>query len=155
MTELAEWKCGTPDALQALARALGTLHPRGVCIGLLGDLGAGKTTFTQGLGQGLGIGAEITSPTFALMVEYEAGCPLLHVDAYRLSPGESAGIGLEEALEDWPGVAVVEWADLVAEDLPIDCLFIRLTIEPDTRRVEAWTTSERLKPVLRRWRGEA
>ncbi len=152
MIERAEWKCGSPAALRELAQALATLDPRGVCIGLLGDLGAGKTTFAQGLGRGLGITREITSPTFALMVEYDAACPLLHVDAYRLGPGESAGIGLEEALETWDGVAVVEWADLVVDDLPGDCLFVRLTIGREARHVQAWTNSERLKPIVRRWR---
>jgi len=155
MAELAQWECPTPSALQELGSALGALDLRGVCIGLLGDLGAGKTTFTQGLGHGLGVDAEITSPTFALMVEYDGRCPLLHVDAYRLSPGESAGIGLEEALENWPGVAVVEWAELVSGDLPIDCLFIKITIEPGARRVQAWTTAEALKPLLQDWRAAA
>ena len=85
MNQLVEWHCPSPESVQALGRALGEVCPFVVCVAL-GDLGAGKTTFTQGLGSGLGIHEDITSPTFALMVEYEADCSLLHVDAYRLAP---------------------------------------------------------------------
>ncbi|HCH65660.1 MAG: tRNA (adenosine(37)-N6)-threonylcarbamoyltransferase complex ATPase subunit type 1 TsaE [Deltaproteobacteria bacterium] len=155
MAHLAEWQCSRPESLQALGEALGRLAPAGVCVGLLGDLGAGKTTFTQGVGIGLGVAAEITSPTFALMVEYEAACPLVHVDAYRLRPGEAEGIGLEETLEDWSGLAIVEWADLVAEALPAACVFVQITIVPTGRLVKAWATTDRMISVLERWEERA
>ena len=152
MNQLVEWHCPSPESVQALGRALGELRPSGVCIALLGDLGAGKTTFTQGIGSGLGIHEDITSPTFALMVEYEADCPLQHVDAYRLSPGESESIGLEESLETWTGLSVVEWAALVPDALPAQCLFVQLTIVPDGRRVQAWASTSAMVALLNQWR---
>ena len=152
MSDGYEWWCESPDDLQRLGHALGALQPMGVCIALLGDLGAGKTTFTQGLGLALGVSEEVTSPTFALMVEYDAPCPLVHVDAYRLAPGESEGIGLEETLEAWPGVAVVEWADLVLSDLPESCIFVRISIHDEGRLVEAWSAVGALDSWLRRWK---
>ncbi len=142
------------EALQDLGRSLGRLQPEGLCLGLVGDLGAGKTTFTQGLGEGLGVQSDITSPTFGLMVEHEADCPLLHVDAYRLAPGEAEGIGLEETLEDWPGLSVVEWADLVMDELPVHTMFLRIRIVPGGRTVEVEGSSGRWEPILQRWWSE-
>ena len=149
------WTAHSPDAehLRALGHALGALRPAGTCVALLGDLGAGKTTLTQGLGEGLGVANDVTSPTFGLMVEHEAPCPLLHVDAYRLGPGEAAGIGLEESLETWSGVAVVEWADLVVEQLPERCVFVRLSHADEGRTVQAWASTPALHPLLARWHG--
>ena len=152
MNQLVEWHCPSPESVRALGRALGEVRPLGACVALLGDLGAGKTTFTQGLGSGLGIQEDITSPTFALMVEYEARCSLLHVDAYRLAPGESESIGLEEALEAWEGISVVEWAALVPDALPAECLFVQITIVPDGRQVQAWASTSTMMALLNQWR---
>lgn len=149
------WEVVAPDpaALQSLGEALGRVEPSGACVALLGDLGAGKTTLTQGIGRGLGIESGVLSPTFGLMAEHPAACPLLHVDAYRLRPGEADGIGLEEVLERWPGVAVVEWADLVVEHLPAEVVFVRLELHASGRRMQVWSTAG-AAPVVAAWRAE-
>ncbi len=113
-----------PTASAAESRALGQrlahhLQPP-IVIALHGDLGAGKTTFTQGIAAGLGIQQRVTSPTFTLVNEYtlENGWRLVHIDSYRLDRGEAEGIGLEEILDDERAIVVIEWAERVAELLP-------------------------------------
>jgi tRNA threonylcarbamoyladenosine biosynthesis protein TsaE len=147
------WTVQSPDAqhLQMLGQALGHLKPTRICVALLGDLGAGKTTLSQGLGQGLDLSSSVTSPTFGLMMEHEGPCPMLHVDAYRLEPGEAEGIGLEEALDAWPGLAVVEWADLVVSSLPEDVIFVRLSHRSLGREVQVWGVSESALSWVVRW----
>lgn len=123
----------------------------GALIGLVGELGAGKTTFAQGLARGLGVHARITSPTFTLINEYTSTSQdlrLFHVDSYRLAgdseslAGEMYGLGMEEILDSveeetspaWthtPGpaairhVVVIEWADRLSDLLPADRLMVR------------------------------
>ena len=78
---------------------------------LYGDLGAGKTAFVRGLARGLGAPADdVTSPTFTLMQEYRGRLTLVHVDLYRLSPEEVAGLGVDEST-DAPAVIAIEWAE--------------------------------------------
>jgi tRNA threonylcarbamoyladenosine biosynthesis protein TsaE len=108
---------------EAETRALGQslaaeLAPDGVLL-LSGDLGAGKTVLTQGLAEGLGIDPrEVQSPTFTLIREHEGpGGRLIHVDLYRLDPGETAALGIEELLAG-PGVKVVEWAERLPFEVP-------------------------------------
>ncbi|MBE9208338.1 tRNA (adenosine(37)-N6)-threonylcarbamoyltransferase complex ATPase subunit type 1 TsaE [Nostoc sp. LEGE 06077] len=98
-----------------LGRKLGqTLTPGSVLL-LEGDLGAGKTTLVQGIGQGLGITESIVSPTFTLINEYNQGrIPLYHLDLYRLEAQEVAALNLEsywEAMEVEPGIVAIEWAE--------------------------------------------
>ena len=97
----------------------------GEVIGLIGDLGAGKTVFTRGLATGLGIKDNINSPTFVVMKVYdirnsEFGIRnLIHVDAYRLGSEKNLkNIGLEEYLNRNDCVIIVEWADRVKKKLP-------------------------------------
>jgi tRNA threonylcarbamoyladenosine biosynthesis protein TsaE len=108
------WPCRTRN--EAETRALGRelaaeLAPDGVLL-LSGDLGAGKTVLTQGLAEGLGIDPrEVQSPTFTLIRKHDGpGGRLIHVDLYRLDPGETGALGIEELLAG-PGVKVVEWAE--------------------------------------------
>jgi len=108
-----------PDATRALGRALAERLRPGEMLALSGDLGAGKTTLTQGLADGLGIPGDVLSPTFALMSEYRQGrIPLLHVDAYRLtSAADAEHLGLDEYLDNgW--ALVVEWPENIAGALP-------------------------------------
>jgi tRNA threonylcarbamoyladenosine biosynthesis protein TsaE len=85
---------------------------------LEGTLGAGKTTFAQGVAQGLGVDAEVTSPTFALVHEYEGRLPLFHMDLYRLSGEEEF-----ELIGGWEylrrgGVCLIEWAERLGDAVP-------------------------------------
>ncbi|WP_312179831.1 tRNA (adenosine(37)-N6)-threonylcarbamoyltransferase complex ATPase subunit type 1 TsaE, partial [Arthrobacter sp.] len=104
---------------QELARRLGEVLRPGDLLLLAGELGAGKTTFTQGLGEGLGVRAGIISPTFVLVRIHPAlgtGPDLVHVDAYRLgSPGEIDDIDLENTMDT--SVTVVEWGKGMVEHL--------------------------------------
>lgn len=106
-----------PDAAatQQLGVVLGRTLSAGTVLLLQGDLGSGKTTLTQGIGQGLGITDAIASPTFTLVNEYiEGRIPLYHIDLYRLSSEEATGLYLEtywEGLEYDPGIVVIEWAE--------------------------------------------
>jgi tRNA threonylcarbamoyladenosine biosynthesis protein TsaE len=100
------------DETARLGRTLGEILRPGEVLLLVGDLGTGKTTFVQGLAQGMGIGARPRSPTFVMVNIYEGGTyPLVHADLYRCSSfGEVAGLGLEELFEA-PSVGVVEWGE--------------------------------------------
>lgn len=103
-------------ATAALAGALAELAVAGDVVVLAGEMGAGKTTFAQGFGAGLGVDEPITSPTFALLHRYHGGrLAMYHADVYRLDTlGELADLGLGE-LDD--GVLLVEWGDVVARAL--------------------------------------
>ena len=105
-------------------------------IELVGDVGAGKTTFTKGLARGLEITEEITSPTFTISKVYEnsRGLKLVHYDFYRL---ENPGIMVEdlfENLHDPQTVTVIEWADTVNEILPANHLRLEILINDDGSR---------------------
>jgi tRNA threonylcarbamoyladenosine biosynthesis protein TsaE len=136
---------------QALGLALGRLLWPGAIVCLEGDLGAGKTCLTQGLGQGLGIDEPIISPTFTLIREYRGRLPLFHVDCYRLSdPADAWALGLDDYLYG-DGVTVVEWADRVQALIPADRLWIRLEyLDGDARRVTLTAGGERYQACLDR-----
>lgn len=102
-------------------------------ITLTGDLGAGKTTFTKGLAQGLNINDRVISPTFNILKCYfKADIPLYHIDAYRLEDND-ADIGLLEFI-DGDGIAVIEWPTFISELIPISFLEINITILDLNRR---------------------
>lgn len=114
------------DETRAMGAALSELARAGDVVLLSGDLGAGKTTFTQGFGRGLGVDERITSPTFTLAREYRGRLMLHHLDVYRLEQlVEVLDLGLPELL-DSGGVVVVEWGDSIRPALPADFLEIRL-----------------------------
>lgn len=102
------------QATQQLGRVLGQSLPAGSVVLLWGELGAGKTTLVQGMGEGLGIQEPIVSPTFTLINEYTEGrLPLYHLDLYRLQASEIERIYPEiywEGVEVPPGITVIEWA---------------------------------------------
>lgn len=97
---------------------------------LYGDLGVGKTVFTQGFAEGLGITEPVSSPTFTIVQEYEEGrVPFYHFDVYRIAdPEEMYEIGFDEYMEG-EGVCFIEWANLIDELLPEER--IEITIEKD------------------------
>ena len=126
------------DETQALGHKLASRLAPGDVIAYFGDLGAGKTAFTRGLAQGLGITDPVTSPTYTIVNEYLSGrIPLFHFDMYRLSSSDELfDIGWEDYLSRG-GVCAVEWSENV-EDALQDA--IRVTIEkdadePDTRHI--------------------
>ena len=114
----------------AYGKALGEKAAPGEIYTLVGNLGVGKTVFTQGFAEGLGITESVNSPTFTILQSYEEGrLPLYHFDVYRIGDAsEMDEIGYEDCFYG-DGVCLIEWADLVAEILPKDC--IRITIEKD------------------------
>lgn len=99
----------------------------GQVIALTGDLGAGKTTLTKAIAEGLGIREMITSPTFTIVKEYRSGrLPLFHFDVYRIGDiDEMYELGYEEYFFG-EGVCVIEWADLIDELIPEDALRISI-----------------------------
>jgi tRNA threonylcarbamoyladenosine biosynthesis protein TsaE len=134
-----EVTCSSPSATQSVAAALAPFLAPGDVVLLDGDLGAGKTTFTQGLARALGVTASVTSPTFTLVRSYatRAGFDLLHVDVYRIDRlSEVVDLALSEYLDDG-AVAVVEWGRKAAAALPAGHLQIRfdLTENDDHRRL--------------------
>lgn len=103
------------DKTQLLANKLASALKKGDVLTLDGDLGAGKTTFVQGLGRGLGIKGNINSPTFNILKCYFNGkLPLYHIDSYRLEDHVNTDIGLEEVIEG-DGIAVIEWPKFIQE----------------------------------------
>ncbi|MEL7158633.1 MAG: tRNA (adenosine(37)-N6)-threonylcarbamoyltransferase complex ATPase subunit type 1 TsaE, partial [Actinomycetota bacterium] len=108
-----------PATTRALAGAMATVLDDGDLLVLTGDLGAGKTCFTQGLGAGLGIEDRITSPTFTLVSEYRGRLDLHHLDVYRLDgPADTLDLDLHELAED--GVTVIEWGERIDAALGVD-----------------------------------
>ncbi|WP_250121457.1 tRNA (adenosine(37)-N6)-threonylcarbamoyltransferase complex ATPase subunit type 1 TsaE [Chroococcidiopsis sp. CCMEE 29] len=102
------------EATRSLGMSLGQSLPAGSVILLEGDLGSGKTTLVQGIGEGLGITEPIVSPTFTLINEYKGRLPLYHLDLYRLQPEEIAALHLEtywEGVEFELGIMAIEWAE--------------------------------------------
>lgn len=124
----------------------------GDVIELIGDVGAGKTTFTKGLAAGLGINEDVQSPTFTISRLYDAkaGLKLAHYDFYRLQDAGIMADELSDAINDQAAVVVVEWGDAVADVLPKD----RITIQ-----IQAISEEERQLTVssprsLNAWRQE-
>lgn len=107
-----------PEATEALGEKLGREARAGQIYCLSGDLGVGKTVFTKGFAKGLGITEHVTSPTFAIVNEYEGRLPLYHFDVYRIGDIEEMDeVGFEEYVMG-DGVSLIEWANLIEEILP-------------------------------------
>ena len=119
------------EATRQLAAAIGGLLGAGDVLVLAGDLGAGKTTFTQGLATELGVTAPVTSPTFVLVHEYAGRIPIVHIDVYRLEHlQEVHDLGFDE-LVGGDAVAVVEWGDILGPLLPPDRLHLTFEYASD------------------------
>jgi tRNA threonylcarbamoyladenosine biosynthesis protein TsaE len=153
----------SPEDTCALAAALSQLVEAGDVVVLVGEMGAGKTTFAKGFAAGLGVTEPVTSPTFTLVRHYQGRLPLHHVDVYRLErTSEVLDLGLGELLESG-GVTIIEWGDVVLPLLPADHLEVRLSFSPpaeDARRIEVhargrgWAGRRaRLPEVLDPWTG--
>lgn len=137
--ETEHWLLETESAAetQAVGAQLARHLRHGDVVALVGDLGAGKTAFTQGLAAGLGITAPVTSPTFVLVNRYRAadGCILQHADCYRLADAsaEMWDIGLTDLMSG-DEILVIEWADRIPDLLPAERLEITFAYLAENRR---------------------
>ena len=148
------------DETRDLAAAVAGLARPGDVLLLAGDLGAGKTAFTQGFARGLEVDEPVTSPTFTLARTYTGRLRLHHVDVYRLDHlQEAIDMGLAEMIDDG-AVTVVEWGDVVAPALPAEFLEVRLAYGggDDERTVDVrpvgpyWSARSRaLRAALAPW----
>lgn len=125
-------------ATVALGREIGLVAKAGDVIALVGDLGAGKTTLTQGIVEGLGYEQEVTSPTFSLVQEYLGGrLEIFHFDFYRVEEEhELLDLGWDDYL-DRQGVVIVEWPNLHSDLLPKHTRWLKLNHIEDGRLAES------------------
>jgi tRNA threonylcarbamoyladenosine biosynthesis protein TsaE len=115
----------------------------GDVICLYGELGAGKTTITQGIARGLGVKSRVISPTFALLKQYESDKSsqnnvkhVYHLDLYRLEDEKSVkSIGIQEIIEDSEGIVIVEWPEKMNPFLPTKHIDIRISEQGDSREI--------------------
>jgi tRNA threonylcarbamoyladenosine biosynthesis protein TsaE len=157
MTRCHTFSSENAEQTEALGAALGRVLQTGQMVGLLGDLGAGKTCFVRGVGEGLNVAEEtrVCSPTFTIVNEYGGRIPLIHVDFYRLGDADEL---FELGMDDyyWGGGAVlVEWADKFLETLPKDRLMLSFSCTGDeTRDILVDATGPLHEELLGRWIGE-
>lgn len=130
----------SPAETESLGEQWGRIAQRGLVIALSGDLGAGKTQLVRGLARGLGVTTRVHSPTFTLVNEYSGGrLKLFHLDLYRLeTPEQIHSAGIEEFLQP-DGVAVIEWAERLNEELRMKneeaaVRFVRIEVLNETER---------------------
>ena len=154
------WQLPDPEATRELGRRLAGVLRAGDLVVLTGDLGAGKTTLTQGIGTGLGVRGQVASPTFIIARSHPSlgqGPDLVHVDAYRLrSLAEVDALDLDSSLED--SVTVVEWGEGMVEDLAEDRLEISVArprggLAGQDEVADAGTRTVTVRALGQRWEG--
>ncbi len=125
----------SPEETQKVAEELGRRLKPGEVVLLFGELGAGKTTFVQGLARGLGVSEDyyIQSPTFALINEYPGRIPLFHIDLYRLEPEDVYDLGLEELASQ--GILVIEWSERLPFSLGKEIRVHLKILSPERRKI--------------------
>lgn len=132
-----EFLSNSVEQTERLGVRLGQLLAAGDVVALNGEMGAGKTALTRGIGRGWGSSMKVTSPTFTLINEYprsQDGRILYHLDCYRLErSADVETLGLEDIFDD-DGAVVIEWAERIVDWLPADFLSIELTYVNNTRR---------------------
>ncbi|SEI77373.1 tRNA (adenosine(37)-N6)-threonylcarbamoyltransferase complex ATPase subunit type 1 TsaE [Streptococcus equinus] len=133
------------DELMAYGYRLGQKLQAGDVLVLTGNLGAGKTTLTKGIAKGLDINQMIKSPTYTIVREYEGRLPLYHLDVYRIG-NDPDSIDLDDFLYG-DGVSVIEWGELLEEDLLRDYLEVVITPSGDGRQIELQTNGPRSKEL--------
>ncbi|OGL13875.1 MAG: tRNA (adenosine(37)-N6)-threonylcarbamoyltransferase complex ATPase subunit type 1 TsaE [Candidatus Rokubacteria bacterium RIFCSPLOWO2_12_FULL_71_19] len=117
----------SPEETRAIGARLAARLGPGAVVGCIGELGAGKTCFLQGLAAGLGVTSEVTSPTFVLVNCYRGRVPVYHLDAYRTeSLSEVLDLGVEEMFHG-DGVTMIEWADKLLPLLPRDAVIVGIS----------------------------
>jgi len=129
-------KIATEEEMKQFGARLGRLLRGGEMIELIGDVGAGKTTFTKGLGEGLEVDDDVQSPTFTISREYQArdGLQLHHYDFYRLQDAGVVSYELAESVTSPQVVTVVEWAETVQDVLPTERITLMLRHAADESR---------------------
>lgn len=137
MTRRTHHVTRSAEETQALGEAIGATLGAGAVVACVGELGAGKTAFLQGLARGLGVASAVTSPTFVLVNVYRGRVPVYHLDAYRTtSLAEVQDLGLEEML-DGEGVTLIEWADRILPLLPPRAIVVRIQgLGDEPRQIE-------------------
>lgn len=133
------------DELMTYGYQLGRKLQAGDVLVVTGNLGAGKTTLTKGIAKGLDIDQMIKSPTYTIVREYEGRLPLYHLDVYRIG-NDPDSIDLDDFLYG-DGVAVIEWGELLEEDLLGDYLEIIITPSGDGRDIELQSNGPRSKEL--------
>lgn len=130
-----------------IAKELTAFLEKGSVVTLSGDLGAGKTTFTKGIAEGLSITEPVTSPTFTMIKEYEGTMPLYHMDVYRLEFAEE-DLGFDEYFFG-EGITVVEWATFIEDYLPDEYLIISIKrINDNERELTVQSVGDRYDVVV-------
>jgi tRNA threonylcarbamoyladenosine biosynthesis protein TsaE len=138
----------SPEETYMLGKKIGEAACPNTVYALNGDLGVGKTVFTQGLAAGLGIDEPVTSPTFTILQNYDGGrLPFFHFDVYRIGDIEEMDeIGYDDCFFGG-GVSLVEWAEIVEEILPENTVYITIEKDPekgfDYRKIIVQNSEER------------
>ena len=125
---------GSAEETMSLGESLAANLKRGSIVAISGTLGAGKTCFAKGIAKGLGITEEITSPSYAIICEYEAEIPLYHIDAYRLENSNAfAAIGGDEIIFG-DGISIIEWSNNIDDIIGEDAIRVEIKILEDEKR---------------------
>ena len=140
-----------PQEMQDLGQKIGQNLKGGEVIELIGDVGAGKTTFVKGLALGLEIYDEVQSPSFTISRKYigREDIELAHYDFYRLQDAGIMKNEIEESIHDKASITVVEWADVISGVLPSDRIIIHIeSTGENTRRITIEATDDENKTIL-------
>lgn len=145
-----EFKTNSDLETRELGLSIGSALKGGEVIAMTGDLGAGKTTMTKSIAQGLEIDDYITSPTFTIVNEYEGRLKLYHFDVYRISDIEEMyDIGYEEYLYS-DAVSIIEWSNLIEEILPKDKINIDIEyIDENARKITITGTGDKFEHLAK------
>lgn len=130
---------GSSEETRALGVRLGRVLVPGDFVGLIGDLGAGKTELSRGIAEGAGVPrGEVASPTFAIVYPYQGRIPLYHADLYRLGDeDELYATGFFDLVTSGEGAFLVEWVDKISAAMPAEAIEIRIgTVDLETRRLD-------------------
>jgi tRNA threonylcarbamoyladenosine biosynthesis protein TsaE len=143
----------SPHETKNWGRRLASVLEGGELLGLIGDLGAGKTCFIKGLARGLSLREEdILSPTFTMIQEHHGRLPLYHIDLYRLEEAGLDDLGLREYLFT-EGIAAVEWFERLRESAALDYLSVKITFSgANSRRIEFSASGSRHDGAIARLR---
>lgn len=156
----------SPDQTRAIAGQLARQLEPGQVVLLVGSLGAGKTTFVQGMARALQAGDQVQSPTFTIVVEHDGTLPdgrpirVYHMDLYRMGePGDLGSVGIDDYLSDPDGIVLIEWPDRAAGWLPADYILVQMEMIADTKRAIRISpapspTAERERSAVERARRE-